>query len=61
MILELNPEEAEDLLRLVEAALSDTRVEVRRTDNPEWHDQLAEHEKKLSSLRERLQQVRKAA
>lgn len=61
MILELNPEEAENLLRLVEATLSDTRVEVRRTDNPGWHDELQRQEKELASLRDRLQQLRKAA
>lgn len=61
MILELSPEEAENLLRLVEAALADTRVEVRHTDNPEWHDDLARHEKDLAALRDRLQQLRKAA
>ncbi len=61
MILELNPEEAENLLRLVEAAIADTRVEVRRTDNHEWKDQLARHERELAALRDRLQQIRKAA
>lgn len=61
MILELTDEEASDLLRLVEAALSETRVEVRRTDTPEWHDQLLEHEKKLAVLRDKLQHLRKAA
>lgn len=61
MILELNPEEAENLLRLVEAALADTRIEVRHTDNPDWRDQLAHHEKALAALRDRLQQLRKAA
>ncbi|MCE5228660.1 hypothetical protein LLG95_03580 [bacterium] len=61
MILELNPEEAENLLRLVEAALADTRVEVRRTDNPEWKDELSRHEKDLAALRDRLQLLRKAA
>ena len=38
----------------IERALSDTRVEVRRTATPEFHDRLADEERELAGLLTRL-------
>jgi ribosome recycling factor len=55
MKLEITDEERNELARLVEQALSDMRIETRRTRNPEWHDQLRSEEGLLASLLKRLQ------
>jgi hypothetical protein len=54
MHVEISAEERELLIRLVERALSDTRVEVRRTKTPEFHDRLQVEEQQLSALLVRL-------
>lgn len=54
--LELSEEEREELLRVLETELSDTRIEYRRTRNPDWRDRLEQHENRLSSLLERLKE-----
>jgi hypothetical protein len=54
MELDISPEERDLLVRLVERALSDTRVEVRRTTPPEFHDRLEAEERELASLLVRL-------
>ena len=50
MQLDISPAERELLIRLVEHALSDTRVEVRRTATPEFHDRIAAEERDLAGL-----------
>jgi len=42
------------VLRLLDEALGDLRVEVRRTSTPEFHDKLLEEEELLRGLIERL-------
>jgi len=54
MQLEISSEERELLIRLVERALADTRVEVRRTSTPEFHDRLEAEERELAGLLGRL-------
>ena len=54
MEFEIDAQERELLLRLVEQALSDTRVEIRRTSTPEFHDRLQAEERVLASLLRRL-------
>jgi hypothetical protein len=54
MQIELSSEERELLVRLVERALSDTRVEIRRTATPDFHDRLLAEEQHLASLLARL-------
>ena len=50
----ISSDERDLLLRLVEGALSDARVEVRRTKTPEFHDRLQVEEQQLASLLARL-------
>ena len=52
--LGISPYERDLLVRLVERALSDTRVEVRGTTTPEFHDRLEAEEGELASLLVRL-------
>jgi hypothetical protein len=54
MQVDLSPVERDLLIRLVEHAVSDTRVEVRRTATPEFHDRLAAEERDLAGLLARL-------
>jgi hypothetical protein len=54
MHIELSSEERELLVRLVERALSDTRVEIRRTATPDFHDRLLAEEQRLAGLLARL-------
>ena len=54
MRVEISAEERELLIHLVERALSDTRVEVRRTKTPEFHDRLQAEERQLGALLARL-------
>lgn len=56
--LVLTEEERSELLRVLESCLTETRTEKRRTDTPQYHDELA-HEEKL--LRELLNKVRNAS
>ena len=57
MQLDISLAERELLIRLVEHALSDTRVEVRRTATPEFHDRLAAEERDLAGLLARLRRL----
>ena len=52
--LELSEPELTLLLRLLDGALGDMRVEVRRTRTPVFHDRLKEDEKLLEGLVQRL-------
>ena len=53
----LSDEERAELLRVVESFLSDTRVEVRRTSTPEFHDALVHEKEVLESIREKLRSM----
>ena len=57
MKLELTAEERDELVQIIEHTLGETRVEVRRTRNPDWHDQLQIEEETLRSLLERLRRL----
>jgi hypothetical protein len=54
MQLELSEEERTILERIVERALSEMRVEVRRTSTPKYHDELQADEERVKTLLERL-------
>jgi hypothetical protein len=54
MQLDISSDDRDILIRLVERALSDTRVEVRRTTTPEFHDRLEAEERELAGLLVRL-------
>jgi len=55
MILELDGEDVKLLTQLLQRSVSDLRVEIRRTREPQLHDRLADEEERLKSLLERLQ------
>jgi len=57
MRLEISGTERSALMELVEQALGDKRVEVRRTSTPSYHDQLLAEERKLIGLLEKLKQL----
>jgi hypothetical protein len=52
--LQLDAREREYLASLVEADLAETRVEVRRTDTPGYHEELLEKERLIKGLLTRL-------
>jgi hypothetical protein len=54
MEFEVDAQERDVLVRLVEQALGDTRVEIRRTSTPEFRDRLQAEERVLASLLRRL-------
>ena len=54
MEFEIDAQERDVLVRLVEQALGDTRVEIRRTSTPDFHDRLQAEERVLGSLLRRL-------
>ncbi|MCX5771424.1 MAG: hypothetical protein NTZ09_14310 [Candidatus Hydrogenedentes bacterium] len=54
--LQLSEEEREELLKLIETSFSDTKIEVRRTRNPEWREKLQQREELLASLVSRLKE-----
>jgi hypothetical protein len=54
MEFEIDAQERELLVRLVEQALGDTRVEIRRTSTPEFRDRLQAEELILTSVLRRL-------
>jgi hypothetical protein len=54
MQLAVTSAERDLLVRLLEAALGDTRVEVRRTTTPEFHDQLRDEEELIGNLLSRV-------
>ena len=55
MQLELSEQEREILVRVVDAAVREMRVEVRRTSTPRYHDDLVAEEHTLQALLARLQ------
>ena len=55
MQLELTPEDHGLLTAVVDRALQEVRVEVRRTSTPDYHDGLLKEEERLASLLDRLQ------
>jgi hypothetical protein len=57
MELQISSEDRDLLIGLVARALSDTRVEVRRTSTPDFHDRLEAEERQLTSLLGRLRGV----
>jgi len=57
MQLEISPEECHELVTLVEKSLAETRVEVRRTRNPEWQEALHQEERTLQDLLAKLEAV----
>jgi hypothetical protein len=54
MQVDLTPAECAVLVRLVETELSDTRVEVRRTRTPDFHDALEDEKRVLRGMLEKL-------
>jgi hypothetical protein len=54
MRLDISSDERSLLIGMLERALSETRVEVRRTTTPDFHDQLQAEEHQLAALLERL-------
>jgi hypothetical protein len=52
--LRISPAEQALLVGLLEAALADTRVEVRRTSTPDFHDELRRDEERIRSLLDRV-------
>jgi hypothetical protein len=57
MQLEITADERELLIQLLDRALSDTRVEVRRTATPEFHDKLQHEERRLGDLLDRVRRL----
>jgi len=57
MRLEISGAERSVLVELVEQALADKRVEVRRTSTPSYHDQLLVEESELKELLEKLKRL----
>lgn len=60
MVLELNQGERDELLRLIEKELAETRSELRRTDNPEWRNSIDEEKDILNALYKRLKTMEEA-
>ena len=56
--LTLTTEERDELLRLVEQAFGDTRVEAHRTHTPGYREQVLHEETVLKGLIEKLRQLR---
>lgn len=54
MEFEFSPEERELLVRLLESALGEMRVEVRHTETAEYRERLRLEETRLKALLERL-------
>jgi hypothetical protein len=54
MHLELSKEERAILEQIIERALSEMRVEVRRTSTPRYHDDLLADEERVKQLLERI-------
>jgi len=54
MQLDLSTVDRDLLERIIAQALSDMRVEVRRTSTPQYHDELAKDEQRLKELLERI-------
>jgi hypothetical protein len=50
----INEEERLELLRILEQYLTETRVERRRTDKPDYHDLVAHEESVVRGLTEKV-------
>lgn len=50
MNLELSAEQASILEEILDGALRELRVEVRRTDTPSYHDELQKRERQVQEL-----------
>jgi hypothetical protein len=57
MHLQISAEERDVLVTIVERALSETRVEVRRTTTPDFHDRLQVEEQQIRALLDRLRSL----
>ena len=57
MQLDLSVTDRDLLERIVEQALSEMRVEVRRTSTPQFHDDLAKDEQRLKDLLARIRDL----
>lgn len=57
MQLELSAEDCALLERIADRALSEMRVEVRRTTTPQFHDELAKDEQRLKDLLVRIREL----
>ncbi|HVP32023.1 MAG TPA: hypothetical protein VMT09_00105 [Steroidobacteraceae bacterium] len=57
MELKITPEERAVLTDLIQRSLSEARVEVHRTENREWREQLHDETETLRALLERLRQL----
>ena len=57
MSIELSKAERELLIRVLEQALQETRVEIRRTSTPNVHDMLLTEEKTLGDLLGRIREI----
>jgi hypothetical protein len=56
--LAIDAEEQAELMSLVERELGETRVEARRTHNPNFRDEVLHHEAVLRRLLEKLNRLR---
>lgn len=54
MILEITSDEREQLQKLLEATLTEARVEIRRTSTPHYHDRLVEERDRLDVLLDKI-------
>ncbi len=57
MQLELNRNERDLLVRILKQVIGDTRVEVRRTKDRSFHDNLVREEECLKTLLSRLEEL----
>jgi hypothetical protein len=57
MMIDLSAEERDLVVKFLESALEELRVEVRRTGTPKYHDRLEHDEKLLEGVLERLRQA----
>ena len=57
MQLELSAEDLDILEQIVERALSEMRVEVRRTTTPKYHDDLLAEEERVKDLLARIKSL----
>ena len=57
--LSMNDEERTELLRLLDDSVVEIHAELRRTEAPEYHDQLRDKETMLRALTEKVRKLRK--
>jgi hypothetical protein len=57
MMIDISPEECEELVNLVSTELGNTKIEVRHTKKAEWRTELHKEEELLKNLLEKLQTV----